>query len=88
MFDKCFTCLPPAAGLATAEMPVFPKSSYETLFTPNERVWVAESPDMFYGLEAPVERTATERAVAGVVGAGLIAGIFWLVFRKREEPRW
>ena len=76
MLNTCFTCLPPAAGLATAERPAFPKSPYETLFTPNERVMVAESPDMFYGLDeiSPLEI----KAGAALIGAVLFGAALWL----------
>lgn len=42
MFEKCFTCLDD-----NPVYPVIPKA----VFTPNERTWVAENPDFFYGLE-------------------------------------
>ena len=42
MLDKCFTCLD--------DSPVYPAVP-KAAFTPNERVWMAESSDFFYGLE-------------------------------------
>lgn len=48
MLDKCFTCLDDITVY-----PVVPKAT----FVPNERVWIAENPDFFFGLEGPWPKT-------------------------------
>ena len=44
MLDKCFTCLD--------DSPVYP-SVPKAAFTPNETVYMAMSPDFFYGFDGP-----------------------------------
>jgi hypothetical protein len=62
----------PGRGLSAATLPSNP---YRTTFTPNQRTWMAESPDMFYGLEGT---TLLEMKVVGaLVGATLLGAVLW-----------
>ena len=72
MLNQCFTCLPPK-GFSDVTLPSNP---YRTRFTPNQTVWMAESPDMFYGLD---EVTPLELKAGGaLVGAALVGLALWL----------
>jgi hypothetical protein len=52
-----------------------PSNPYTTRFTPNQRTWMAESQDMFYGLEGT---TLLEmKAGAALVGAALLGAALW-----------
>jgi hypothetical protein len=62
----------PGRGLSAATLPSNP---YRTRFVPNQTVWMAESPDMFYGLD---EFTPLEMKAGGALaGAVLLGAVLW-----------
>jgi hypothetical protein len=62
----------PGRGLGV----VLPSNPYQTVFTPAQRTWMAESPDMFYGLEGT--SLLEMKAGAALVGAALLGAVLWM----------
>jgi len=64
----------PGRGLSAATLPSNP---YRTRFVPNETVLMAESPDMFYGLDGTNWNPMVMKAVVGGIGAILLGAALW-----------
>lgn len=62
----------PGRGLSAAALPSNP---YRTVFTPNQRTWMAESQDMFYGLDGMTPLEA--KTAVALIGAALLGAALW-----------